>query len=212
MQDLVALLAQDASHLSQDTGDGKGRSGADALQTDTASKAAAPDGSSAATSSSSAQLGLASQFGVQHARTDSNTVTADLRAPVGTGAWNDELGGQVTWMAHQGIESASLRLSPEHLGPVEVHISVHNNDATVWFGASQPDTRAALEQALPRLRQMFASQGLTLADSGVSRESPRQQGRASSTPGISAVSSVGSTDAPASSAMRLSLGLVDTYA
>jgi len=102
-------------------------------------------------------------------------------------------------------------VSPEHLGPVEVKIAVQNGDASVWFGASHPDTRAALEQALPRLREMFANQGLTLTDSGVSRESPRQS-RSTLPQGVAAVSAVGSSDVSVSAAVRLSLGLVDTYA
>jgi flagellar hook-length control protein FliK len=118
----------------------------------------------------------------------------------------------MTWMANQGLESASLKLSPEHLGPLEIHISVRDGDASVWFGATQPDTRAAIEQALPRLRQMFASQGLTLADAGVSRESPRQQSKTSSSQGVAAMSNVGGADLPISAAMRVSLGLLDTYA
>jgi flagellar hook-length control protein FliK len=41
---------------------------------------------------------------------DSAQMARDLRTPVGTPAWNDELGGQLTWMAANGRESASLRL------------------------------------------------------------------------------------------------------
>lgn len=157
-----------------------------------------------------ANMGIAAHFSIPHPQADSNTVSADLRATVGTPAWNDELGGQLTWMASQGLQSASLHLSPDHLGPLEVHISVQNGNASVWFGATQLDTRAALEQALPRLRQMFASQGLTLADSGVSREPPRNRSRsAAADPRISAV---GGTELPAASATRLSVGLLDTYA
>ena len=48
----------------------------------------------------------------------------------------------------------------------------------MWFGAAHADTRAAIEHALPRLREMFASQGMSLADAGVSREPPRQQATA----------------------------------
>jgi flagellar hook-length control protein FliK len=114
-------------------------------------------------------------------------------------------------MTQRGLESGSLRVSPEHLGPVEVKIAVQNGDASVWFGASHPDTRAALEQALPRLREMFANQGLTLTDSGVSRESPRQS-RSTLPQSVAAVSAVGSSDVSVSAAVRLSLGLVDTYA
>lgn len=138
-----------------------------------------------------------------------------LSSPVGSSAWTDELGTKVTWMAHQGIESASLQLSPEHLGPLQVSISVHNGQASVWFGAAQPDTRTALQQSLPQLRQLFANQGLTLADAGVSRESPRGQGRPTPTRGAAAVSAVAATSlesSPARGPIAGGLGLVDTYA
>ncbi|MGH8136705.1 MAG: flagellar hook-length control protein FliK [Steroidobacteraceae bacterium] len=208
IQDLVSLLVRDGG------ADSKGKSSTDTPQIDVAAAPATPTDLSAAAGPSVSldPLGMASHFVVQHPHPDSNR-GGELRAPVGTAAWNDELGGQMTWMAHQGLESASLRLSPEHLGPLEIHISVRDGDASVWFGATQPDTRAALEQALPRLREMFATQGLTLADSGVSREPPRNHSRPSpAAHGIAPVAALGGADLPATSAALLSLGLLDTYA
>jgi len=194
MQDLAAVMAKDIAGGAQSKND-----------------AAPPDAANpTAGANSAAQLGIASQFSLQHTRNDTNT--GSLKSDMGSAAWNDELGGQLTWMTEKGLESGSLRVSPEHLGPVEVKISVHNGDASVWFGANHPDTRAALEQALPHLREMFANQGMTLTDSGVSRESPRNQGRSASQPGVSAVSAIGASDDSATVAIRMSLGLVDTYA
>ncbi len=155
-----------------------------------------------------AHLGIASHFAAQNAQTAANT--SELKSPVGSAAWTEELGGQLTWMTQKGIETGSLRVSPEHLGPVEVQISVQNGGASVWFGASHPDTRAALEQALPRLREMFASQGMTLTDSGVSRESPRNQTGGNNIQAISALPAQSGVTETA--AVRVSLGLVDTYA
>jgi len=152
-----------------------------------------------------AQMGVASHF----AR---NTHTAAMQSNLGTPAWKEELGSQLTYMTHRGLESGSLRVSPEHLGPVEVQITVQNGDASVWFGANHPDTRAALEQALPRLREMFAQQGLTLTDSGVSREPPRNQTRSRIPQSITAVSATAGSDTSTAVAARVSLGLVDTYA
>ena len=60
--------------------------------------------------------------------------------------------------------TTSLRLWPEHLGPLEVRITMNDDQASVWFGAAHADTRAAIENALPRLRELFASQGLSLTD------------------------------------------------
>jgi flagellar hook-length control protein FliK len=211
LQDLVSLLAQDAAASSKEN------SAAGALQAAATGDKSTPSdngvgNATAAAANSIAHLGVASHFSLQHAQSDTNTTSGELRSQVGSAAWNDELGGQLTWMTHQGIESGSLKLSPEHLGPLEVTISVQNGDASVWFGANQADTRQALEQALPRLREMFASQGLTLTDSGVSRESPRNQSKPSSTQGVSSIAAVGNTATSGSAAVRMTLGLVDTYA
>jgi flagellar hook-length control protein FliK len=118
-------------------------------------------------------------------------------------------------MAHQGIESASLQLSPEHLGPLQVTISVRDGQASVWFGAAQPDTRTALQQSLPQLRQLFANQGLNLADAGVSRESPRGQDQQKSSRAAAPVTGVAAVNLDTSAshaAVTGRLGLVDTYA
>jgi flagellar hook-length control protein FliK len=213
MQELVSLLAQDIATSAT------GKSDVDASRSDVATTLGSQgDASTADTraateglnslASSLGHLGAASHFSL-HSQTD--TSTAELKSSVGSGAWTDELGGQLTWMTQHGLESGSLRVSPEHLGPVEVKISVQNGAASVWFGASHPDTRAALEQALPRLQQLFANQGLTLTDSGVSRESPRQS-RSPAPQSVAAVSAIGSSDVSVSAAVRLNLGLVDTYA
>ena len=219
MQDLVSLLAQTIA------ADARGKSDAAAAQLGVdptkgaASDASTPDTATTGPDSASnlasadlafAHLGFASHLSTQ--QTQSNTSVSDLKSPVGSAAWHDELGSQLTWMTQNGLESGSLRVTPEHLGPVEVQISVQNGAASVWFGASHPDTRAALEQALPQLRAMFASQGMSLTDSGVSRESPRNQGRSQAQHSVAAVSAVGSADVSTAAAVRMSLGLVDTYA
>ena len=215
MQSFVSLLLQDTSsgpataqppELAPEPGQYQ-----NADQGAASASAATADTSGAATNPAvNPHLGVGSHFqGPQNP----TAPQADVKSPVGTSAWAEELGGKITWMAKQGIGSASLSLSPEHLGPVEVHISVQDGATSVMFGAAQPDTRSALEHALPRLREMFANQGLTLADAGVSRESPKQQnrfGQAASVTALSAISDDGV--ASVSSPVHMHLGLLDTYA
>ncbi|MEP7244223.1 MAG: flagellar hook-length control protein FliK [Gammaproteobacteria bacterium] len=134
-----------------------------------------------------------------------------LRAPVGTHQWRDELGAQLTLMVHNGRETASLRLSPENLGPLEIRISMQDGAASVWFGANSADTRSALEQSMPRLREMFASQGLVLADAGVSRDPSRNQFRPGSFSGGSRGSSDAAPEQSVKSITLARLGLIDTY-
>ena len=99
-----------------------------------------------------------------------------LREDVGTQRWREELGARITLMATQGQQSGSLRLSPEHLGPLEIQITVtEDKTANVQFGAQHAETRTALQDALPRLREMFTAAGLTLGDAGVSGQAPRER-------------------------------------
>ncbi|MGH8299129.1 MAG: flagellar hook-length control protein FliK [Steroidobacteraceae bacterium] len=173
---------------------------------------AATAGTAATALTAAAQLPSLSHVGSQPATANSSTMA--LAAQVGTSAWTDELGTKLTWMASQGIQSASLQLSPEHLGPLQVNISVHDGQASVWFGAAQSDTRTALQQSLPQLRQLFANQGLALADAGVSREPPRGQdrrSRARSASSVSAVTPVNLDSANSPTSIEGGLGLVDTY-
>lgn len=134
-----------------------------------------------------------------------------LHQPVGSSAWADELGTRMALMTERGQYSASLRLSPEHLGPLEVRISVRDDQASVWFGAAHADTRAALEQALPRLRELFASQGLSLTDAGVFREPPREQGKLAPSLSGAGEAVVGESEAVAQVG-PIRLGLLDAYA
>lgn len=134
-----------------------------------------------------------------------------VQVPVGTAQWADEIGSRMTMMVEQGKHTASLRLSPEHLGPLEVRITMNGDQASVQFGAAHVDTRNAIENALPRLREMFASQGLSLADANVSREPPRQQ--QNPTPQSSSSSGVAGEEGVTSvSAAQVRLGLFDAYA
>ncbi|MBS0418237.1 MAG: flagellar hook-length control protein FliK [Proteobacteria bacterium] len=216
-QDIMTVLAHDIAASAQ----GKSDDAAAQFNVDP-TKLGADSNSDAdptlapnALTNSLAHLGVASHFAAQHPRNDTNP--GELRAPVGSSDWNDELGAHLTWMTQKGLETGSLRVSPEHLGPVEVNISVQNGAASVWFAANHADTRAALEQALPRLREMFASQGMNLADSGVSRQSvadqgSRDRGRSGASQSVSGVAAVAGTEGASATASRINLGLVDLYA
>jgi len=134
-----------------------------------------------------------------------------VQAPVGSPQWKDEVGTHIMLMAVNGREAASLRLSPEHLGPVEVRISVDDGKASVFFGAANADTRSALEQSLPRLRELFATQGLVLADAGVSRDAPRNQFKPGASQGSARSSSDAASELPVKPVTLVRVGLIDTY-
>jgi flagellar hook-length control protein FliK len=141
---------------------------------------------------------------------DSAVFSRPVQTPVGSAEWADEIGSRLTLMAEQGRHTASLRLAPEHLGPLEIRIAIRDDQASVWFGAAHADTRAAIEHALPRLRELFASQGMSLADAGVFHEPPREQAPEARASGASPEAIVDDVVSPAPRVLKL--GLVDAYA
>jgi flagellar hook-length control protein FliK len=84
-------------------------------------------------------------------------------APLGdAGSFARGLGERLLSLGGDGLQTARLRLHPESLGPLEVRIQVASGQAEVWFGTRHGDARDAIEGTLPRLREMFAAQGLEL--------------------------------------------------
>jgi flagellar hook-length control protein FliK len=169
------------------------------------------DAGTSVQSNLSAQQSLEAAQSLRAATAGDAAGTRALHHPVGSSAWADELGTRMTLMADRGQHSASLRLSPEHLGPLEVRIAIRDDQASVWFGAAHADTRAAIEQALPRLRELFASHGMSLADAGVFQDAPREQPRLSSGAFSPEQSAAMEADAIAQIG-PIRLGLVDAYA
>lgn len=140
----------------------------------------------------------------------------ELRSPVGTQAWAQELGARVTTFVQDDVQAASLRVTPEHLGPIEVHLAMRDGDASVWFGATHADTRAALEQSIPQLREMLAGHGLHLAHAGVSDDAPRDATRDATRDAardaMAHAAHASRDDDTGDAPVRVSLGLVDLYA
>ncbi|MEM7432337.1 MAG: flagellar hook-length control protein FliK [Pseudomonadota bacterium] len=103
--------------------------------------------------------------------------TANLRGidvAVDTKAWGDQLGDRVMMMAGNRVQNAEIRLSPAELGPLRVQVSVEDSVATVNFQAHNAVTREAIEQAMPRLREMFVENGLTLTQANIGEQGAQQ--------------------------------------
>jgi flagellar hook-length control protein FliK len=145
-------------------------------------------------------------------------VVTSVQVPVGSVGWGESLGQKVLWMAGQQTHVAELRLDPPHLGPMEVRLTVSNDQVTAIFISHQPAVRDALEAAMPRLREMFAESGMLLGDAMVSSDSLPQQ-QSSGREGRSASSAHVVDDGPQSwsaggmiSLSRDGRGMVDLFA
>ena len=76
---------------------------------------------------------------------------------------------QLITMVSNGIQQAEIRLDPPELGHLTVKIQIHGDQTQVQFHVAQSQTRDIVEQAMPRLRDMLAQEGLQLTDSQVSQ-------------------------------------------
>ncbi|WP_036169442.1 flagellar hook-length control protein FliK [Massilia sp. 9096] len=130
-----------------------------------------------------------------------------LSAQVGTEAWENQVGQKVVYMVGSEEQTASLTLNPPDLGPMQVVLSVSNDQASVTFSSNQQEVRQALENALPRLREMMSESGIALGnatvnagtqDGGQARQqdgSPRGGRNSGRARGIAGVDSADGTDA-----------------
>lgn len=107
--------------------------------------------------------------------------TAQRDAPLAVHAnirdqsWSSEFSQKIVWLATADKQSAQLTLNPPQMGPIEISLSVDKGSASASFVSANQEVRDAIETALPRLREMFASAGIQLGQTNVSSESFRQQ-------------------------------------
>ena len=94
--------------------------------------------------------------------------------PVGSHSWAADVGNQLVWMAGNQSSRAELVLTPPQMGKVEISLTISGDHATASFVSANPEVRAALEEAMPRLREVLADAGVTLGQTQVGSESPKQ--------------------------------------
>jgi len=131
--------------------------------------------------------------------------------------FDDGFSSRIAWMADQKVGHAEIRVTPDHLGAIDVRLQLDGNRVNAEFHSAQPDVRHALESSLPRLRDMLGQQGLQLGQADVGQRQAQQQsgsnGQASSFAGgnerSEAANDAGWTRGPA---VRASRGLLDEYA
>lgn len=98
-----------------------------------------------------------------------------IPARVGSQAWDNQVSQRIVYMIGKE-QAATLTLNPPDLGPVQVVLNVSNDQATVAFSSQQLEVRQALENAMPRLREMMSESGIALGNATVDAGAANQQG------------------------------------
>ncbi|TQO81486.1 flagellar hook-length control protein FliK [Vibrio cholerae] len=89
----------------------------------------------------------------------------------------DQLAERVQMMMSKNLKNIDIRLDPPELGRMHIRMNMQGDGATVHFTVANQHAREALEQAMPRLREMLAQQGVQLGDTSVQQQSAGQQQR-----------------------------------
>jgi flagellar hook-length control protein FliK len=171
------------------------------------------------TESSLASLSSSTQW----AQRGTSQVTMNMPAGMAPGqaGWSEALSERIVWAGNQRLQTATLQLDPPELGALQVklHVSV-DQQVSVSFSSPHAHVRDAVEQSVPRLREMLAEQGLSLGeaqvgDQGADRSQAQSEGRNSGRGYGQADSGLEGDDLTDESATRVSGGsvsLVDYYA
>lgn len=100
-------------------------------------------------------------------------ISVPVHVTFGLPQWATQVAERTAMLAGQNIQQAELKLDPPELGPLNVRISVNQEQASVHFVSANASVREALDQSVARLRELLQEQGLDLVDTGVSDQSQR---------------------------------------
>ncbi len=137
-----------------------------------------------------------------------NPTRVELAVPnrVGTLGWGESMAGKISLMMNQRLTSAKIHINPPELGPIEVRVNLNNDQASVQFTSHSSQVRDALEQSIPRLREMLETAGFSLADADVKDQSSDRQSDES---GDADPETQEIADAETMQSRPISMGLID---
>lgn len=128
-----------------------------------------------ATGAASVNIQNYSQPQMNVVQAQANVFNGSINTPLGHPAWGNQVGDQLAFMIKGNVHSAEIKLNPAHLGPMEIHVSMKDHNASVTFVSAHAPVREALDAAMPRLRDLMEQQGLNLLNVDVSAHSGGQR-------------------------------------
>ena len=107
-----------------------------------------------------------------------------INLPVRHPQWGQALGQRVMFMAKNDLQQAQITLNPEKLGKIQVVLQLDKDQVmNVSLTAQSGTTREAIENALPRLREMLEQAGVNLGSVDVSEQNQSSENESESSEG-----------------------------
>jgi flagellar hook-length control protein FliK len=106
-------------------------------------------------------------------QTSANDKGVNIFKPEG----QQQLTEKVRWMVNSRNITAEIRLDPPDLGGMNIKVNLSGDSASVSFVVQSQHARDALDQAVPRLREMLEEHGIELGQSSVQQDSAGGDGQ-----------------------------------
>ncbi len=103
------------------------------------------------------------------------TMSLGVKTPVGKSGWNQNFSNQISMMVNNGVQHAKIKLNPMSLGPVEAMVKLSGETAVVNLSSLSLTTKDAMENAIPRLKEMLNENGFSQVDVNVSHQEKKEQ-------------------------------------
>ena len=100
--------------------------------------------------------------------------TPQLSSQLGSPEWQQALGQQIVMFSRNGQQTAELHLHPLDLGSIQISLKLDSDQAQLSMVSNHSQVRAALEAAMPQLKEALAQSGINLGQTNVSSDAQAQ--------------------------------------
>jgi len=102
---------------------------------------------------------------------ESMTASSSLPVPdVHHADFEKNIATHLTWLADKSIGQAHIRVTPPHLGTVEIKLNLHNQHLHAAFFSPHSEVCQRLQESLPALQRLLDEHGLHLAQADVQQQ------------------------------------------
>ena len=94
----------------------------------------------------------------------SSALSTRVDTPLGQSGWGDAFAEKISWLVGKQVQQASIHVTPEHLGPIEVRLHASQDQLSVTIAAQHVTTQETLAATMSRLREALAGTSFSQID------------------------------------------------